>query len=256
MSHTPPEPSADAISRRRALRVGLGGGLAALGAAWLPGCVGAVPAYYATPQSAAGTGPGASTGYPAPPRPAAPVRVVRPAPPPPAAAAPALPVSMAVTPRSSWTRAAPGTNVRAMNGVSRITVHHSAMAMRGTSANETADMLESIREGHLKRGWADIGYHFAVDRGGRVLACRDVRYQGAHAAENNEHNVGVCVLGNFDEQAPAAAQLNALHAALTSLAAAGRVPMSRIHTHQELNPTACPGRSLQRHMVLARSGRA
>ncbi len=68
--------------------------------------------------------------------------------------------------------------------------------------------------------------------------------------------MGICVLGNFDRQQPSAPQLNALHGALTSLASAYRVPMRSIFTHQELNPTACPGTSLQRHMVLARRGMA
>ena len=247
-----PDPHAADVSRRRALRLGLAGGLSALGAAWLPGCVGVAPAVYDVPGASAAT----PTRYgDAPTQRVQAVRLPDPAPttkPVPAR----LPAAMAVTPRSAWTRGGTSGDVKPMNGVQRITVHHSAMATTGNSARATAAMLTSIRKGHLARGWADIGYHFAVDPAGRVLACRDLRFQGAHVAEHNEHNVGVCVLGNFDEQRPTPPQLNALHAALTSLAATYRVPMRRVYTHQELNPTACPGVYLQRHMVLARQGRA
>ena len=32
-----------------------------------------------------------------------------------------------------------------------------------------------------------------------------------------------------------------------------RVPISRVYTHQEINPTACPGRYLQSYMLATRS---
>ena len=187
MADSPPtDAAADAcpprtIARRDALRLGLAGGLSALAAAWLPGCVGSVPAYYAAePGGRAGAAGTATRDADAPvTRPLlAPPIATTPAPLPPLPAAPAAATgSMRVTPRSAWTREGPGGNVQAMNGVRRITVHHSAMVMSGTAAASTAQMLTAIREGHRQRGWADIGYHFAVDRAGRVLACRDLRDQ-------------------------------------------------------------------------------
>ena len=251
--HPHPDPRDADASRRRVLRLGLAGGLSALGAAWLPGCVGVAPAVYDTGGSSAATPIRYGDAPAQRPRP-----VRTPAPPPtPPTPAPAFPgPAVRVTPRSAWTRGGLGGDVKPMNGVRRITVHHSALVTRATSARSTAATLVAIREGHLARGWADIGYHFAVDPAGRVIACRDLRHQGAHVADHNEHNVGVCVLGNFDEQRPTAAQLKGLHAALTGLAGRFRVPMRRVFTHREFNPTACPGESLQRHMVLARRGLA
>ena len=76
-----------------------------------------------------------------------------------------------------------------------------------------------IRRGHVNHnGWADIGYHFAVDRAGRVWSCRPLVWQGAHVKDRNEGNIGVLVLGNFEIERPTSAQLNALAIHLKTLA--------------------------------------
>ena len=74
--------------------------------------------------------------------------------------------------------------------------------------------------------------------------------------DHNEGNIGVVALGNFDQQAPSAAQLRALDEQVSWLMRRYRVPTSRVLTHQEWAATACPGRMLQAHMVeVRRSGR-
>lgn len=236
-----------ALGRRAALLAGLTG-IAGL-ALWGTGCVATPPdrRVYVEPSVIypPGHGPQRPTtaGRPSPAQ-----RVAAPAP---AAAPTAVPLS--VIPRTAWTSASVASNVNPMNGVTRITVHHAGgKPVWFTAASKTYRMLESIRGGHRSQGWADIGYHFIVDRGGRVIQGRPLIYQGAHVSQNNEHNVGVMVLGNFDKQRPATAQTHALHATLNALASAYRVPVSRVYTHQELRPTACPGKSLQQHMVAAR----
>jgi hypothetical protein len=73
--------------------------------------------------------------------------------------------------------------------------------------------------------------------------------------DHNENNLGVLVLGNFDEQAPTSAALTALDQFVADRMRAYRVPVGRVLTHQEISPTACPGRSLQGYMVATRSVR-
>lgn len=143
-----------------------------------------------------------------------------------------------------------------MNGVSRLTVHHDGIEtlLWSDSVAASRDRLEMIRRGHLQRGFADIGYHYVIDRAGRVWEGRPVSYQGAHAGgSNNLNNVGVLVIGNFDQQQPTTAQLRTLSTSLKLLMAHYRVPVSRVYTHQELKPTACPGVNLQGRMVQLRS---
>lgn len=144
-----------------------------------------------------------------------------------------------------------------MAGIDRITVHHDGMEpVPITSAAQAADRLETIRRAHVdSRGWADIGYHFAIDPQGRIWAARPLDRQGAHVRDQNEHNMGILVLGNFDRQSPTPQALNALDSLIVEAAQANRVSLQRIRTHQEWNATACPGASLQAHMMWSRSAR-
>lgn len=189
-----------------------------------------------------------------------------PAPPPVIAAEPVqVPAQSAYGPpgmvmRTSWTSAKPNyASMNAMLPVHSITVHHDGMRpFFDTSDGATRDRLEQIRRGHRNdRGWGDIGYHYAVDRTGRIWECRPITHQGAHVANHNEGNIGVLALGNFDQQAPTSAQLEALNRQLSWLMREYRVPMARVRTHREWDgaKTACPGTALQAHMNRVRSGR-
>ena len=115
--------------------------------------------------------------------------------------------------------------------------------------------MEHIRQWHLQRGFGDIGYHYAIDRNGRLWEGRNIRFQGAHVRKHNEQNLGIMVLGNFDKQQPSPAQIHAVNSLLPRLARTYGVRRHRIYTHQELMPTTCPGNALQNHMVrFRRSG--
>ncbi|MBM4108402.1 MAG: N-acetylmuramoyl-L-alanine amidase [Phycisphaerae bacterium] len=165
-----------------------------------------------------------------------------------------------VMPRSSWTSAQPILRLAdPMGSISRVTVHHDGMPpVTLRSQAEVARRIEQIRKAHVTgRGWADIGYHYVIDPTGRVWEGRPLRLQGAHVQDNNPGNMGVLVMGNFDEQSPTSAAREALDAFLADQVMRYRVPVSRVYTHQELKRTACPGRNLQRYMLdtRTRSGR-
>jgi hypothetical protein len=150
--------------------------------------------------------------------------------------------------RKSWTSTGlAGRNINAMKGVNKITIHHEGWTkVDFTDAASTFDRIEKIRQIHTRdRGWADIGYHFVIDRAGRVIQGREARYQGAHVSENNPHNIGILVLGNFDEQRPSTEQLRSLSHFSRVLVKQYRLGKNRVFTHQEINPTQCPGRHLQ-----------
>ncbi len=154
-----------------------------------------------------------------------------------------------VNPRSAWTSTGPmRSRINPMRGVSRITIHHEGMptAFTATGRDATRTRLELIRNSHVNhRKWADIGYHFIVDRAGRVWTGRSLAYQGAHVKNENENNIGVMCLGNFEIQTPSAAQVTALENFVRDLRRRYRVTEARIYTHRELGLTTCPGRNLQ-----------
>jgi hypothetical protein len=153
--------------------------------------------------------------------------------------------------RANWTRTGPvRSKVNAMNGISKVTIHHEGWtAVNFTSQSTTAQRIEKIRRYHVgENRWGDIGYHYIVDRAGRVWEGRPIRYQGAHVSKNNENNVGILVLGNFEKQSPSGAQLKGLYATVDALAAKYSVKSAMVRSHQEINPTTCPGKNLQNQM--------
>jgi hypothetical protein len=163
-----------------------------------------------------------------------------------------------ILPRSDWTTARPNLNdIAVMNGVHLITVHHTAWLLTTDAWKPTAGEVEDIREFHAgtkpaDRKWADIAYHFVVDRAGRVWQARPLAYQGAHVRGHNEHNLGIVLLGNFDVQSPTAAQLVALTGFIGFVRRLYKIPVSAVFTHGELGETHCPGKNLQAFMNRAR----
>jgi len=137
-----------------------------------------------------------------------------------------------------------------MGYINQITVHHEGFPepVRFTGVEQTAAHLEKVRLSHRRRGWADIGYHYIIDRAGRIWEARPARYQGAHVKNNNEHNVAVMVLGNFDIQQPTDAQLESVSRMVRHLRR-----KYAVYTHRELRPTRCPGESLQASIDAMRS---
>lgn len=164
-------------------------------------------------------------------------------------------VPSGVTARSTWARGEPiPARMDPMRPIHRITIHHDGMPpVALTSRADVATRLEAIRVSHLKRNFGDIGYHYIVDPMGGVWQGRPMNWQGAHVANQNEGNIGVLCLGNFETQRPTEAQINAMHHLVRSQMSQYRVGVHSVYTHRELGPSICPGRNLQAHMASARA---
>lgn len=159
-------------------------------------------------------------------------------------------------PRHEWTRNGPVlARAQPMGRIRRITVHHDAIELMPASGpGDVARRLEAIRRHHVnKELWADIGYHYAIDPAGRVWQARPVSLQGAHVRDNNHNNLGVVMLGNFENQRPTPRALEALDRLIASEMRRFRVPITEIRTHREFAVTACPGIHLQREMDRTRT---
>ena len=162
-----------------------------------------------------------------------------------------------VVPRAAWAKGNPvQPRMNRMSPIRHITVHHDGMEpFFATDRESVAAHLEGIRRLHRGKGWGDIGYHFAVDPAGRVWEGRPLGWQGAHVKDHNPGNIGVVVLGNFQQQAPTKAQLDGVRNHVAMLMRVYNVPKSRVHTHREWPgaKTACPGASLQQSLEKIRS---
>lgn len=175
--------------------------------------------------------------------------------------------------RGVWGASPVRANVNRMRTVSRITVHHTAgPAFWDASRSGAAREIKNIQSYHQnERGWADIGYHYIIDRSGTVWQGRRLCYQGAHTnGALNEGNIGIALLGNFCTQKPTRAQVESLAALTEKLCEAFRLSPRDVYTHGELaarvnRSTSCPGphlaavvetirRGLERRLVAHRPG--
>jgi len=157
--------------------------------------------------------------------------------------------------RSAWAKAGPDLKRVVPIGEKKIiTFHHSGdpKPFTGTTYAETAQHLESVREYHVSKNFQDIGYHFGIDRAGRVWQLRSLQYQGEHVRNHNPNNIGVVVLGNFDLQPMTDAQRQQVKVFGAMLRKQYGLAISNVKTHQELVSTECPGTGMQPYMVSVR----
>ena len=154
-----------------------------------------------------------------------------------------------------------------MGGVNLLTFHHDGDPVPFAQDDYwlTAQYLERIRAYHAREGFQDIGYHFAIDRAGRVWELRPLAYRGEHVREGydlnhqmhkwNDNNVGVVVLGNFMLQSPTDAQKKKICSFGALLRSQYKLSIAQVKVHQELVSTECPGIHLRPYMNDIRSNR-
>jgi len=160
-----------------------------------------------------------------------------------------------VLPRSDWGArpARPHDMTPATGPWEYITVHHSALsATDGTAQDQAARDVRTVQNGHMgaSRAYGDVGYHFLIDAGGRVWQGRELRWQGAHAGgSNNEGNIGICLLGDFDKIRPTRAALISLKQLVSELHRVTDVPYGGVRGHKAWKSTNCPGKHLEPHVL-------
>ncbi len=136
-----------------------------------------------------------------------------------------------------------------------IVVHHSATG---------SGCAGQFHHAHLQRGWDELGYHFVIGNGSgsgngqiEVGSRWHKQKHGAHCRTagnyHNEHGIGICLVGNFEQRYPTAAQLASLNKLIRFLMVRCRIPSHRVIGHREAPgaSTKCPGRNM--HMAQLRS---
>ncbi|MFH1304729.1 MAG: peptidoglycan recognition family protein [Planctomycetota bacterium] len=129
-----------------------------------------------------------------------------------------------------------------------IVIHHTA---------STTGSVESIHELHSKKkdksgnSWLGIGYHFVIGNGngmpdGGIEPTFRWREQmhGAHAGDNkyNQKGIGICLVGNFENEPPSEAQLAAVKKLVGVLKAEYKIAGENVQGHRDVKATACPGK--------------
>ena len=135
-----------------------------------------------------------------------------------------------------------------------IVIHHSATADGGAARFDKA---------HKEKGWDELGYHFVIGNGTdtadglvEVGGRWPLQKHGAHAKtpdnRYNDHGIGICLVGNFEETRPTAKQLASLNKLVAFLADRYRIKQADIIGHKNTGKqTDCPGRNLDLPAVRA-----
>jgi len=134
-----------------------------------------------------------------------------------------------------------------------IVIHHSASA-----SGSAAEFDKYHRE---KRRWENgLGYHFVIGNGngtpdGKIeIGNRWInQINGAHAGveEYNHYGIGICLVGNFNESYPTAAQMESLSTLVGYLQDRCRIPSEKVIMHRHCRQTDCPGRKFPYYKLLA-----
>ena len=121
-------------------------------------------------------------------------------------------------------------------GYQTVVIHHSAFYLE----DGVSTLLKVQRLHRDDRGWADVGYHFMVDKEGFIYEGRDLSARGAHTQGYNTGSAGLCLLGDFRAESPSAAQWQAVTALTQWLAY--RLRLTHLAGHRQFNDwTVCPG---------------
>ena len=127
-----------------------------------------------------------------------------------------------------------------------IIIHHSATDVGNALA---FDYVHSN-----KRNWRGLGYHFVIDNGtsdkkaGHIEISPRWLHQeyGAHckAAEMNYKGIGICLVGNFNEEKVSSSQMESLVYLVNTLKKYYNIPDSNILGHGQVEgaKTDCPGK--------------
>jgi len=125
-----------------------------------------------------------------------------------------------------------------MRRINKIFVHHSASSQQNT----TRDM---INDWHNDRGWNGIGYHYVIVADGSIMMGRSFDRVGAHCRGHNQHSIGICVVGNYENDlSMTPGQEQSLVMVLNGLLSQFGLDANEVYGHRELGETACPGKHL------------
>lgn len=101
--------------------------------------------------------------------------------------------------------------------------------------------VEDVHRWHLNNGWLGIGYHYFVSKLGGIYQGRPEDVVGAHAGGHNDHTIGICAEGDFEQENMPVVQQQAIRDLVQWIVS--RYPGVNIKRHKDLNATLCPGKN-------------
>lgn len=134
-----------------------------------------------------------------------------------------------------------------MRNINEIVVHCTATRADWWETRTINQKVAEVRKWHVEgNGWSDIGYHFLIDRDGKVAKGRDVSVTGAHVRGRNANTIGISLFGGHGGATTDKFEDNFTpeqDAALRQLISELRVQfptITKISGHHEYANKACP----------------
>jgi hypothetical protein len=129
-----------------------------------------------------------------------------------------------------------------------VVIHHSA-----TNAGSVSSIHNEHRQRKDRAGnnWLGIGYHFVIGNGngmedGKIESTFRWKQQihGAHSGStvHNANGIGICLIGNFQNNAPTANQLKSVRTLIGQLSNRYQIPARLVIGHNTVKSTDCPGK--------------
>lgn len=81
----------------------------------------------------------------------------------------------------------------------RIIVHDSHTQ---PDAETVGDVIQALKWGAHDKGLLEIGYHYVIERSGKLVETREVRRIGTHTPGHNLDSVGICLIGGEGAAGP------------------------------------------------------
>lgn len=150
--------------------------------------------------------------------------------------------------REQWGARSPGLICSNIVDPYRMSIHHTASPADDGPGG--ASRMRQMQAFHIdSRGWCDIGYHFVVSQAGELFeGRRDERRPAAHVGGQNAGNVGISLIGNFEEQPLLDTQFETTVNIVRWVSQTHGIPLNRdsVKGHREWpgQQTSCPGANL------------
>lgn len=116
-----------------------------------------------------------------------------------------------------------------------IVLHHT-----GVTKDQT---IQQIHNYHIGKGWIGIGYNFLVYKNGEVYKGRGLEYVGAHCKGYNTHTVGICAVGDFENELMTQEQKQSIVKLISDIFSQYPNKIEFIKGHKEFAATDCPGKN-------------
>lgn len=118
-----------------------------------------------------------------------------------------------------------------------IIIHHSG---------NPKSTFKSVDEYHRSKGWGGCGYHYFIEKSGKVYQGREENEIGAHCKSDrmNYKSIGICLAGDFTKYSPNGKQMKSLEKLVLEFEQKYKIDRrNNVLGHNEVKEakTACPG---------------